>query len=143
MDMKLNDKGYVDPIIYYTKLNFGDSFLHHEDPFTAFCLFQIVDFSLIMIRNSVFLIGQYIFTDMLGPIINDFLNNYTFDFYIWSPFMGQNKYTIMSFDYRQTRTPYIGDGFLEFYYVGELAHNHLSLSKCKMDEIKPMKFMAH
>jgi hypothetical protein len=49
----------------------------------------------------------------------------------------------MSFDYRNTRSPYIGDGFLEFYYVGENAYHHLDNSKCKMDEIKPMKFMAH
>jgi hypothetical protein len=28
---------------------------------------------------------------MLGPIIDKFLNHYHFDFYIWSPFKGQNK----------------------------------------------------
>jgi len=143
MDMKLDENGYIDPIVYQTKLTFGESFLHHENPFTAFCLWQIVDFSIVMIRNSVFLIGQYIFTDMLGPVIDTFLNHYHFDFYIWSPFMGQNEYSIMSFDYRQTRSPYIGDGYLEFYYVGELAHNYLDNSKCKMDDIKPMKFMSH
>jgi hypothetical protein len=96
-----------------------------------------------MVRNSVFLIGQWIFTDMAGPVVNTFLNNYHFDFYIWSPFMGQNKYSLMSFDYRNTRSPYIGDGFLEFYYVGEFANNHLDNSKCDMKEIKPAKFMSH
>jgi len=143
MDMKLDKNGYIDPIVYNTYLGFGESFIHHEDPLTAFCLFQVVEFSFVMIRNSVFLIGQYIFTDMLGPVIDQFLNHYHFDFYIWSPFKGQNKYSIMSFDYRNTRSPYIGDGFLEFYYVGELAYQHLDNSKCQMSDIKPMKFMAH
>jgi len=143
MDMKLDANGYIDPIVYNTKLSFGESNLYHDDPLTAFCLFQIVDFAFIMIRNSVFLIGQYIFTDMMGPIIDKFLNHYHFDFYIWSPFKGQNKYSIMSFDYRNTQSPYIGDGYLEFRYVGEMAYQHLDNSKCKMTEIKPMKFMAH
>lgn len=83
-----------------------------------------------MIRNSIFLIGHEIFTDMAGPILDSFLNHYHFDFYIWSPFKGQDKYSIMSFDYRNTRDPYIGEGFLEFYYVGELAYHSLDNSKC-------------
>jgi len=122
MDLKLDENGYIDPIVYNTKLAFGESTIHHEDPWTAFCLFQAVEFAFIMIRNSVFLLGQYLFTDMLGPIIDEFLNHYRFDFYIWSPFKGQDKYSIMSFDYRSTRSPVIGDGFVEFYFVGEMAH---------------------
>jgi hypothetical protein len=143
MDLKLDEKGYIDPIVYNTKLSFGESTIHHEDPWTAFCLFQAVEFAFIMIRNSVFLLGQYLFTDMLGPVIDEFLNHYRFDFYIWSPFKGQDKYSVMSFDYRSTRSPVIGDGFVEFFYVGELAHGHLSNSKCKMDSVKDMDFMSH
>lgn len=143
MDMKLDEHGYIDPIVYNTKLTFGDSFIHHEDPLTAFCLFQVLEFAFIMIRNSVFLIGQYIFTDMLGPVIDKFLNHYHFDFYIWSPFKGQDKYSIMSFDYRSTKSPTIGDGFVEFFFVGEMAYQHLDNSKCKMDAVKPMKFIEH
>lgn len=57
--------------------------------------------------------------------------------------MGQNEYSLMSFDYRNTRSPYIGDGYIEFYYVGELAKGYLETSRCKMSDIKPMNFMAH
>jgi hypothetical protein len=38
MDMKMNNKGYIDPVIYGMNLKFGESFLHHENAFTAFCL---------------------------------------------------------------------------------------------------------
>lgn len=119
-DLKLDLDGYIDPVIYGMTLSFGETFLHHENWFTALCLWQLVEFSFVMVRNSVYFLGQYIFTDMLGPVMDKFLNHYHFDFYIWSPFKGQNRYSIMSLDYRNVRSPYIGDGFLEFYYVGEL-----------------------
>ena len=48
----------------------------------------------------------------------------------------------MSLDFRNTRNPYIGNGFIEFFYVGELAHNIMSLSACDMDP-KKMKFLPH
>lgn len=48
----------------------------------------------------------------------------------------------MSMDMRNVRKPYIGDGFMQFFYSGELAWKHLKNNKCKMDP-KPMKFHEH
>lgn len=48
----------------------------------------------------------------------------------------------MSLDFRNTKSPYIGEGFIELFYIGELAHKHLSTSECNMDP-KFMKFMSH
>lgn len=51
----------------------------------------------------------------------------------------------MTLDYRQTKAPYIGDGHIEFFYIGELYHNagFLSgMSKCDMTS-DYMKFMNH
>ena len=48
----------------------------------------------------------------------------------------------MSADMRNVRSPYIGDGFMQLFYSGELAYKHLNNNKCKMDP-KPMKFHEH
>lgn len=66
--------------------------------------------------------GEYIFSNMFGPILDTFLNHYVFSFYMWSPFPGQNTYDIFDLDYRNTQSPYIGDGFINFYYLGELMY---------------------
>jgi len=60
---------------------------------------------------------------MLGPVIDAFLNHYKWDFYMQSPFVGSEEYTILELDYRNTQTPYIGDGFVNFYFSGELLYD--------------------
>ena len=77
---------------------------------------------MVMIQNTIFIIGKYVFNKVLGPQIDRFLNHYKFDFYMWSPFRGQNRFTQMQLDYRQVYAPWIGDGFVNLYAWGELSY---------------------
>ena len=95
-----NDKGYLNPTMYDVYIGFGESFLHHENWFTAICLFQFVEMAKIAVRNSIYLFGDYILTDMLGPVMDKFLNHYHFDFVFHSPLDGQNTYSLMQLDFR-------------------------------------------
>jgi hypothetical protein len=41
-DLKLDSRGYIDPSVYDIWLNFGDTYLHHDDWFVAWVMHQIV-----------------------------------------------------------------------------------------------------
>jgi hypothetical protein len=39
-----------------------------------------------------------------------------------SPFAGQNTKAAFEFDYRNTQSPFIGEGFMDLYFLGELLY---------------------
>ena len=43
---------------------------------------------MVVIENSSYFVGQYIFTELLGPIMNKSTNQYTYEFVLESPFAG-------------------------------------------------------
>jgi hypothetical protein len=88
VDLKLTDKGYLKPIVYDVSIKFGDSYFYHEDQFIAFIMHQFIYFSIVIIENSVYFVGEYIFTNMMGPIMDNYLNHYNFDFTMPSPLPG-------------------------------------------------------
>lgn len=53
-----------------------------------------------MIKNSIYFIGTYIFSDMMEPIMDTYFNSYQYDFRLKSPFVGQDKVAIMRSDFR-------------------------------------------
>ena len=62
---------------------------------------QFVYYSIIMIENSTWFVGDYIFSNMLGPIMDNFLNHYRWGpFTIPSPFEGQGTSDDFAFDFR-------------------------------------------
>ena len=46
---KLDDNGYLDPIVYGCDINFGDSDIASDDWLVEFITFEIVHFSFIVI----------------------------------------------------------------------------------------------
>lgn len=60
------------------------------------------------------------FTGMLGPLIDQALGNYEITVNTPSIFRGQDTSSVFSFDYRNTRSPYIGNGYIDVYFLGEL-----------------------
>lgn len=85
---------------------------------------QVVQFGLVIIENSVYFVGEYIFTNMAGPVLTNFLNDYQLPLnHIPSPFKGQNTYDNFALDYRQTMDPFLGQGWMDSYFLGELTYN--------------------
>jgi len=59
---------------------------------------------------------------MLGPVLDKIFDDYKFSLRLPSPWNGQDSSGRFTFDYRNVKSPYIGDGYIEFYIFGELVH---------------------
>jgi hypothetical protein len=89
--LKCTDMGYLKPVVYSAKINFGESYLYHDNQFVSVVMHQIVEFGIVIIENSVYFVGDYIFTNMAGPVLTTFLNDYKLPLPTMpSPFHGQN-----------------------------------------------------
>ena len=85
---------------------------------------QVVQFALVIVENSVYFVGEYIFTNMAGPVLTTFLDDYQFPLNdLPSPFHGQNTKASFTLDYRQTIDPYLGEGWMDSFFLGELMYN--------------------
>lgn len=138
VDLKLTDKGYIKPIVYDVQIKFGDSYFYHEDQFIAFIMHQFIYFSIVIIENSVYFVGEYIFTNMMGPIIDNYLNHYNFDFNMTSPLPGQDTKALFRMNYENTQDPYIGDGWFDTFMEGQLSYEGMG---CEINA-EPMEFVG-
>lgn len=78
-DLALKPEGFLDPVVYGVDIKFGNSYFYHDNAIVSFVMHQFVEFAIVIIENSVYFVGQYIFNGMLGPVITEFLNNYKLD----------------------------------------------------------------
>lgn len=60
---------------------------------------------------------------MLGPLLANILNDYevTIPFKDFLP--GQDSTAEFTVDYRNTISPYIGEGYIDLYFLGEFMQN--------------------
>jgi len=106
-DLRLDSYGFLDPVVYGCDIHFGDSYLYHDNPVIAFIMHQFLYFGLVIIENSVYFVGEYIFTNMLGPVMDGFLNHYKFPFAWPSMVRGQNSWDFFTLDFRNVKSPSI------------------------------------
>jgi len=59
---------------------------------------------------------------MMGPILDKMLGHYVTQVTLPSPFPGQSSEATFDFDFRNTRSPFIGEGYIDLYFLGELIH---------------------
>jgi hypothetical protein len=83
---------------------------------------QFLYFGLVIIENSVYFVGEYIFTNMLGPVMDGFLNHYKFPFAWPSMVRGQNTWDFFNLDFRNVKSPIISEGQIDFFASGELLY---------------------
>lgn len=83
---------------------------------------QFVKFGMVIVENTVEFMGQYILSDMLGPVIDDYLNHYQFEFEMTSPVQGQNTSGIFQLDLRNVADPQFTDEHVDFFMTGALTH---------------------
>lgn len=74
--LKLNQKGYLDPDVQSCDISLGKSYFHHDNIVFGFLANQIIEFGKIVVENSVYFVGKYIFNSMLGPEIDSILGHY-------------------------------------------------------------------
>ena len=124
IDLEINHKGHIVPIFYGVNTNLGYSYLNFDNWFTEFMMWQIIEFSYVMVENSIYFIGGDIFHKMLGPLIEKELTGYKETLMIKSVIDGQDDRALMEFDYRNVNRPVIGNGWIEFFIMGELRYNN-------------------
>ena len=84
---------------------------------------QFIYFAIIIVENSIYFIGEYVFTRMGGPLMDRFFNHYQFPFAFPSLVRGQNTWDLFEFDFRQTAAPEIHQGYMDLFFSGELMYN--------------------
>ena len=121
-DLILDENGYLDPVVYDCDIKFGKSYLYHDNKIVAFVMHQFVYFAIVIVENSVYFVGDYIFSNMMGPIMDKALNHYHTGVVLMSPFEGQTTKATFDFDFRNTQSPFIGEGYMDSYILGELTY---------------------
>jgi hypothetical protein len=79
---------------------------------------------MVIVENSSWWAGKYIFSHMLGPVLDDMLNHYKLNLELPHPIEGQGGYDRFTLDYRNTHSPDIQEGYGDFFFLGELIHNN-------------------
>lgn len=51
-------------------LKFGESYLYHDNKIIAFAMHQCLYFMMQVVENSVFFVGDYFFSKIMGPIMD-------------------------------------------------------------------------
>ena len=101
------DNGYLKPNFWDISMDLGDTFLVQTNWFNEFMMWQIFEFSYVMISNSVYFLGPYIFDNMAEPIVNKWLNDYHYRFTINDPIDGEEQQADYKIDWRHTEAPWI------------------------------------
>ena len=117
--LKLDRHGYLDPEIKDVNIKFGKTDFHHEIWILEAIFHQIIYFSIIACENSARLFGDVMFSGMLGPAMDHFLNHYLQVLPIKSIIKGQNAVDLFALDFRNTFDPTFENSGLLFKFVGE------------------------
>ena len=78
----LDNHHYLDPIVYNCLIDFGDSFLYHNNRFLGFWIHQVVKMFLLVVENTCRFshVGMFVYGDLLGPGMDKWLNKYQMEF---------------------------------------------------------------
>jgi len=93
--------------VYDTSITFGQSYLYHTNMWLSILMHQVVYFTIVCFENSVWFMGDYVFSKMLGPVVDDLLDDYTTRITLPSPFKGQTTEAEFKFDFKNTDAPSI------------------------------------
>jgi hypothetical protein len=132
-DLKLDENGYLDPIVWNADVKFGETFLYHENKFIGFIMHQLIEYLILVIKDSVYFLGGTLFSQLLGPVLDKALNHYRFDIRLPSPFIGQTTSGDFIFDYRNVYSPVINEGYADFYFAGEILHGETAICDLEHD----------
>lgn len=83
---------------------------------------QIIKFGLVMLENTMYFVGDIVFTRFGESYLNRFLNDYRLPLnQVGSPFKGQPVHDVnFELDFRNTMDPEITTERIDFKFFGEL-----------------------
>lgn len=109
--------------MYGCDIQFGDSYFYHDDQIIAFIMHQFIYFGIVVIENSTYFVGETIFSNMLGPVMDKYLNHYKYDFSFPSLVRGQDTFDYFQLDFRNVRDPALVENRADFFILGEILYN--------------------
>lgn len=62
IDLKLDDDGYLDPVVWDVMIDFGNTHIHHDNAFISYFIMQIFSLGKVIIQNSAFFLGDKMFS---------------------------------------------------------------------------------
>jgi hypothetical protein len=87
-NLVLDPNGYLDPVVANVDIDFGKTMAYHENQFLAFLTHQFFTFLIVVIKNSIYFLGGTIFSNIIGPMMDTWLNHYQLPIRLRSPFAG-------------------------------------------------------
>ena len=117
----VTEKGFLKPILYATELNWGNSKFYHESWALSILFDQWIKLGMIIVKNSIYFMGNEIFTDFAEPTLTNLMNQYQLPLDLPDFFPGQNAHGKFFLDMRHVSNvnPYIGEEFMDMYFLGE------------------------
>ena len=125
LDLKFNTyfkttpEGYLNPVVTNADIKFGKTKIYHDDWFLALVFDQWIKLMMIIVQNAVYFMGEYIFSGMFEPILTRYMQQYKIPIHLGEAFHGQSGQDDFHLDIRNIYPPYIGDGYMDMYLVGE------------------------
>jgi len=116
---KLDDGGFLDPVVFKVKVDMADSKYKFDNWFWEIFTYQTVEFAIVVLENSAWFTGEYLFSAVLGPVMDAWLNHYQVTKVFPNPLRGQDTVDTLGLDYKNTRDPLITDKHIQFYLFGE------------------------
>jgi hypothetical protein len=60
--LAVDDKGYLEPVVKNVKIDFGKSSYTHDNILVQFVAHQILELSVVIVENSAWFFGEYLFS---------------------------------------------------------------------------------
>jgi len=82
------------------KIDFGESKFEFDNWFLNIFVQQLFEYGIVVIENSAWFTGEYLFSNVLGPVMDTYLNHYTHTMDFANPFLGQVGHDALGLDYK-------------------------------------------
>lgn len=89
-ELQTTEQGYLRPILWATDLSWGNTKFYHENWMLAVLFDQWINFTLIIVQNSIYFLGDAIMNGMLEPPLTQFMNDYQLPLTLNDFFKGQD-----------------------------------------------------
>ena len=81
-------------------IDFGKSYVKHDNWFVKIWMHQLVKFSVVVVKNSAYFVGDRVFSEMLGPVMDKALDHYSLVLMLNSILPGSSRWAHIGLDYR-------------------------------------------
>ena len=75
-EFAIDTNGYLDPVVQNVYLDFGNSRFHHDNFVIQFIVHQTLELSCKALEVTAKLVGRYMFSQLLGPVMDHYFNHY-------------------------------------------------------------------